>query len=229
VCFLAAGGIMLALTLLHALILPREERRAEASKLRFVEAFTTFLAKPNAAMAMAFILTFRAGDALMFAMHTPLLKHLGLDTTARAALSGMGGTVSSIAGATLGGLLISKIGLKRTLVPITLFQSAAILLYVWMAWAKPTVLGITVVVWTEQVVAGIGTAALMNFIMRHAATGAYKASHFAMATSLMTLGMTGLGSASGFIAAEVGFVYFFALAFAASLPGVILSFWAPSD
>jgi PAT family beta-lactamase induction signal transducer AmpG len=229
VCFLAASGIMLVLTLIHALILPREERRVGASKLRFVEAFTTFLAQPHAAASIALILFFRAGDALMFAMHTPLLKDLGLDTAARAAVSGMGGTVSSIGGATLGGLLISKMSLRRTLVPITILQGVAILLYVWMAWARPSLGAITAVVWAEQVVAGIGTAALMNFIMRRAATGEYKASHFAIGTSLMSLGTTLLGTASGFIAAEVGFVKFFALAFAASLPGIVISFWAPKE
>jgi PAT family beta-lactamase induction signal transducer AmpG len=45
----------------------------------------------------------------------------------------------------------------------------------------------------------------------------------------MSLGTTLLGTASGFIAAEVGFVQFFALAFAASLPGIALSFWAPKE
>jgi PAT family beta-lactamase induction signal transducer AmpG len=229
VCFLAAGGIMLALTLIHARILPREEQRVDARRLRFVKAFTTFLAQPHAAVSIALILFFRAGDALMFAMHTPLLKDLGLDTAARATVSGMGGTLCSIGGATLGGLLISRMSLKRTLIPITLLQSVAILLYVWMAWARPSLPAITAVVWSEQVVAGIGTGALMNFIMRRAATGDYKASHFAIGTSLMSLGATLLGTASGFIADEVGFVNFFALAFAASLPGVALSFWAPKE
>lgn len=229
VCFLAAGAIMLVLTLLHALILPREERRVGSSRLRFLKAFTTFLAQPHAAVSIALILFFRAGDALMFAMHTPLLKDLGLDTAARATVSGMGGTVCSIAGATLGGLFISKMTLRRTLVPITILQGGAILLYVWMAWARPGLGAITAVVWTEQVVAGIGTAALMNFIMRRAASGEYKASHFAIGTSLMSVGTTLLGTASGFIAAKVGFVNFFALAFLAALPGIALSFFAPKE
>jgi PAT family beta-lactamase induction signal transducer AmpG len=228
VCFLAAGGILLALALLHAVLLPSEERRASSNRLNFAHAFTTFLAKPQVALIIAFIITFRAGDALMFAMHTPLLKHLGLDTAARALVSGTLGTIGSIAGAMLGSLVISRVGFRRTLVPITCVQSAAILLYVWMAWARPSLVWIGVVVVAEQVVAGIGTAALMSFIMRRA-TGEYKASHFAIATSLMSVAMTGLGSGSGFLANAVGFVYFFAIAFAASLPGVVLSFWAPKE
>ncbi|HZF52516.1 MAG TPA: MFS transporter [Polyangiaceae bacterium] len=228
VCFLAAGGILLALSLLHALMLPREERRAGSNRLNFARAFTTFLAKPRVALIIAFIIFFRAGDALMFAMHTPLLKDLGLDTARRALVSGTLGTAASVAGSMLGALMISRAGFRRTLIPITCVQSAAILLYVWMAWARPSLAWIGAVVVVEQLVAGVGTAALMSFIMR-CASGEYKASHFAIATSLMSVAMTGLGSASGFLADRYGFVYFFALAFAASLPGVALSFWAPKE
>jgi PAT family beta-lactamase induction signal transducer AmpG len=68
----------------------------------------------------------------------------------------------------------------------------------------------------------------MVFLMRRS-SGEYKTSHFAMGTSLMSVAMTLLGSASGYIADELGFVAFFAIAFAASLPGVILAFKAPTE
>lgn len=227
-CFLAAGGILLALSALHAAILPREERRQEATKLRYGDAFRTFFLQPGALVSVAFILTYRAGDALMFAMSSPLLNTLGLDLKARGWVSGTLGTLAFMAGATLGGMLIGRFDLRRTLVPISVAQSAAIPLYVWMAWAKPSLWWITAVVVTEQFVAGVGSAALLIFLMRRT-SGEYKASHFAIGTSMMSVGATLLGAASGFIANEIGFVAFFALAFAASLPGVLLSLRVPTE
>lgn len=239
VCFLAASGILLALAGLHALILPEELRRSDRESggegaaanqrgLSFGRAYSTFFAQPKIVWTISFILLYRAGDALMFAMSTPLLKSLGMDTAARAMLSGIVGTVISVAGSMLGGALIGRYGLARTLKPIAVAQSLAILLYVWLAWAKPGLVGIAAIVLVEQLVAGVGTAALMVFLMRRSA-GEYKTSHFAIASSLMSVGMTALGSVSGVLAASVGFTAFFALAFAVSVPGVLVSFKVPTE
>lgn len=229
-CFLVAGGLLLALALLHAAFLPREVRRpaAEASKVRFVEAFTTFLKQPKIAVSLGFILLFRAGDAMMFAMSTPLLKELGLGTAERAFVSGTLGMLAGVGSSVLGGVLIGRFGLARTLRPIAALQSVAILLYVWMAWARPSVIGISAIVILEQVAAGVGTSAFMVFLMRRCA-GAYKASHFAIASALMSVATTLAGTASGHIASATGFPVFFAIAFAASIPGVVLSFWVPVE
>lgn len=229
-CFFLASGILLALALLHAAFLPREVRRppAEASRVRFVEAFTTFLKQPNIAVSLGFILLFRAGDAMMFAMSSPLLKELGLGTAKRAFVSGTLGMLAGVGGSVLGGLLIGRFGLARTLRPIAALQSLAILLYVWMAWARPSEIGVSAIVILEQVAAGVGTSAFMVFLMRRCA-GAYKASHFAIASALMSVATTLMGTASGHIASATGFPVFFAIAFAASIPGVVLSFWVPVE
>jgi PAT family beta-lactamase induction signal transducer AmpG len=231
-CFLAAAGVMLALAAFHAAVLPREPRRQAAAqgeeRPSFTRAFSSFFTQPKIAWTLAFILVFRAGDALMFAMSPPLLRSLGLDTTARAVLSGMVGTGVSIAGSVVGGVIIGRYGLARTLRPITLIQSFALLLYVWLAWAKPALPGIAAIVVLEQFAAGVGTAVLLVFLMRRA-RGEYKTSHFAIGSSLMSLATTLLGTVSGHIAQAVGFTGFFALAFAASLPGVALSFKVPTE
>lgn len=230
-CFLAAAGVMLALAAFHVAVLPREPRRLAVrgeERPSFARAFSSFFTQPKIFWTLAFILVFRAGDALMFAMSPPLLRSLGLDTTARAVLSGMVGTGVSIAGSVVGGVVIGRYGLARTLRPITLIQSLALLLYVWLAWAKPALPGIAAIVVLEQFAAGVGTAVLLVFLMRRT-RGEYKTSHFAIGSSLMSLATTLLGTVSGHIAQAIGFTGFFALAFAASLPGVALSFKVPTE
>lgn len=225
--FAVAGALLLALALGHAAVLPAEERPVEARRVR-LRAFTSFFTQPKIVLSLAFILTFRAGDAMMFAMSNPLLKELGWSTRDRGVFYGLMGTGASIAGSILGGAIIARRGLARTLFPIALVQSLAILLYVWMAWARPSALAMSAVIVIEQLVAGVGTAAFMIFIMRRCA-GEYKVSHFAIASSLMGWAMTGAGSASGFLAAHLGFTTFFAIAFLASVPGVVLARFAPTD
>ncbi|WP_437512309.1 MFS transporter [Sorangium sp. So ce1099] len=200
---------------------------AAAGLRRYVEPFRAFLRQPRIASSLAFILCYRAGDALMFAMSSPLLKSLGLDTAARGNVGGIG-TVASIAGSTLGGVIIKRWGLARTIFPIALAQSLAILLYVALAWSRPTLPWIVALVTLEQFIAGVGTAVLVVFLMRRCMDG-YKSSHFAIGSALMSVSATFAGSVSGYLAAGVGFTAFFAIAFAASIPGVVLSRWVPRD
>ncbi|MDI3283966.1 MFS transporter [Polyangium sp. 15x6] len=235
--FFAAAAMMLLLGVGHALFLPRPSAPAQAevearvgrnADASYLQAFVTFLRQPKVGLVLGFILTFRAGDALMFAMHTPFLKDLGLNLAQRGFVSGTWGTVSSIAGSILGGMVVSRLGLERTLKPISILQSAAIPLYAWLAWTRPGIAAITAVVLVEQFVAYAGSAAFMVFIMRRC-QGAYRASHFAIGSALMSLATTLAGSVSGHLAQSVGFTTFFLLAFAASIPGVILSMFVPTN
>nr|AYM54416.1 membrane protein [Phaselicystis flava] len=241
-CFLAAGGILGALALLHAWLLPAPRSEVEDARgpkpaapepravsiARFLGAFRSFLAQPRAAAIIAFILLFKAGDALMFAMSTPLLKQLGLDTTTRAFVSGTAGTIGGIVGSMAGGVLIARRGLARALVPIAILQSLAILLYAAIAAARPPLALIAAAVVTEQLVAGVGSAAFVVFLMRRCA-GEYKASHFAIGTALMSLITTLAGPASGWLADQLGFTALFLIAWIASLPGVALARVVPKD
>ncbi|WP_437944119.1 MFS transporter [Sorangium sp. So ce281] len=229
----AAGGLAL-LAIAHAAGLPRPAATPGAGAApgatglrRYIEPFRVYLRQPQIASSLAFILCYRAGDALMFAMSSPLLKSLGLDTAARGNVGGVG-TVASIAGSILGGVLIKRWGLARTIFPIALVQSLAILLYVALAWARPALPWVVALVTLEQLAAGVGTAVLAVFLMRRCVDG-YKSSHFAIGSALMSVSATFAGSASGYLAASAGFTAFFAIAFAASIPGVVLSRLVPRD
>ena len=235
-CFYTGGGVMLALAVIHAFALPRErptsaERgidRAATSPARFyIEAFRTFVAQPGAWLSLAFILVYRAGDSMMFAMSSKLLEHLGVNLAQRGALNGVAG-VAGIAGSMVGGVLIARLGLRRTLAPITLGQGLAILLYAAIAARAPSPLWIDAAVIAERVVEGIGSAALVVFLMRRCA-GDFRASHFAIASAAMSLGATGLGSVSGFVLAQVGYPMFFVIAYVAAIPGIFLARVVPKD
>jgi PAT family beta-lactamase induction signal transducer AmpG len=231
-CFFTGGAAMLLLAVVHALALPRERARpvesAPSSPARFyVEAFRTFIAQPGAWISLAFILTYRAGDAMMFAMSSKLLDHLGVTLAQRGDLNAIAGA-AGIAGSMAGGLLIARAGLRRTLAPIALGQGLAILLYVAIAARAPSPLWIDAAVIAERVVEGVGSAALVVFLMRRCA-GDYRASHFAIASAAMSLAATGLGAASGFLLSRLGYPAFFALAYVAAIPGIVLARIVPKD
>lgn len=229
--FFTAGATLLILALVHGLALPRPRAReagsAPASLGRFyVDAFRSFLALPGARVSLAFIVVYRAGDALMFAMSTKLLAHLGLGLVERGVLNGVGGA-AGIGGSMLGGLVISRLGLRRTLGPIALLQGLAVLLFVALAAIAPSHAWINAAVIAERVLEGVGGAALMVFIMSRC-VGAYRASHFAIGSALMSVAAMVLGSASGFLLTRLGYPAFFALAYVATIPGIVLARFVPT-
>lgn len=231
--FIAAGAMMLLLGIGHALFLPRPAQvvRSEEKKKtwrEFVAPFLSFLKQPKVGLVLAFIVTYRAGDSLMFNMGTPFFKDLGLSTAQRGVINGTWGTLAGVGGSILGGILVSKWSLERTLKPIVHAQGLAILLYGWLAYVRPSLPVIAAVVLVEQLVAGIGTAGLMVFLMRRC-QGAHKASHFAIGSALMSLGATLAGLVAGKMAERFGFTIFFLIAFGAAIPGMILSWFVPTQ
>lgn len=234
VSFLAAAAMMAALAIGHRLLLRplRGSEEAAAPGVKgaaraFADSFRTFLQKPDVALVIAFILTFKAGDALLFNMSVPFLKSLGLDTQMRGLLSAPS-LVASIAGTWIGGVWIARTSLSRTLAPIAALQAIAIPLYSALAVLRPPFWGIAAAVSVEQLIAGLGNAALLVFLMRRA-DGEHRTAHFAIGSALMSVPVTLAGLVSGHLAEALGFTKFFLVAFIAAVPGVLLARAAPKD
>ncbi|HEY4392804.1 MAG TPA: MFS transporter [Polyangia bacterium] len=234
--FGAAGVLMIVTALVNAVVMPhppeRDPREAAAptrarhgSPRAYLEAFRSFLAQPQAPLVLAFLLCYRLGDIMMFAMSKPLLRDLGIDTVHRSNLNGFS-IGSSILGVIVGGLFAARYGLKRTLVPLIYAQNLAIPLYIAMAVFKPHLSTITGIVIVEQFVGGLGMAGANVFMMQRCRR-AFSASHFAMATSVVSLASTFSGYLSGPLNDRLGHPLFFTVAFAASIPSLILVLFVP--
>lgn len=234
--FYVAGGLLLLLAGGHAWGLPSPAPRDAAEEAKgargasppaYFDAFLVFLEQPRQGVSLAFILLYNAGDALMFAMSAPFLRSLGFGDLLRGAV-GTVGTVAYMTGSIGGGMAVSRFGLRRMLPIIAAGQSLAIPLYVALAAARPGAVAVAAVAVIEQLAAGVGGSAFVVFLMRRCAPE-HKAAHFAIGSALMSVAATAAGYGSGFLAERLGYPIFFALAFAASLPGVVLALLVPKD
>lgn len=231
--FGSAGALMILVAFLNAAVMPHPpERTADEMLARpgqkgaaFWAAYRSFFSQPQAVLVLSFMLFYKLGDIMMFAMSKPLLRDLGIDTSQRGILNGIG-TAAFIVGSVSGGALIARMGLARCLIPMTFFQNLAIPLYIGMAIARPTFAGVIPVIVIEQFAAGIGAAAHVVFLMQRC-RAAFSASHYAFATALVALGSTLSGFFSGPINEAVGHPWFFTIAFVASWPSLVLVFFVP--
>ncbi len=233
--FGAAGVLMILTGLVNAVVMPNPPERHpdEASPghagagrpAAFLETFRTFVAQPQAVAVLAFMLTYKLGDIMMFGMSKPLLRDLGVGTASRGVLNGFG-TAASILGVILGGAVVARRGLARSLVPLLYIQNLGIPLYIAMAVFKPGYAGIAGIVVFEQLVSGLGTAGSTVFLMQRCRRE-FSASHFAMATSVVSLASTISGAVAGPLNERLGHPLFFTAAFLASIPSLILVWIVP--
>src|SRR5690606_28271402 len=114
-------------------------RPPERRSLRHVAAaYSSFLRQDRVAIVIAFLLTYKMADVLMFAMSKVLLdRELGIGTDLRGGFINTASTLASIAGAMLGGAWSSRRGLRAALLPITLLMAVTEPLYALLAQFAP--------------------------------------------------------------------------------------------
>jgi PAT family beta-lactamase induction signal transducer AmpG len=224
--------IAISLTIYNFFSTPKVEENTEAQtvqKTSFSEIFTSFFQKKQIGIAVAFILLFRLGESQLLKMLTPFLIDdktkggMGLATEDVGIIYGTFGVIALVIGGILGGIVISKEGLRKWMLRMFLAMHLPIIGFVFLAYFHPTsVYYIYAAVIAEQFGYGFGFAAFMMYLI-YIADGESKTSHYAIATGFMALGMMIPGMASGFIQEYLGYGNFFIWVFCATVPGLILS------
>lgn len=207
---------------------PRDLSSTDETPQRdYFKAILSYFAQPGIVAIVCYILTFRLGDAMVMKMIPPFLQDpaakggLGLAVEQVGAIYGTVGVGFLLLGGIVGGLLVSKFGLKRMFWPATLTMNGTILLYWGLALLHPgDLMWVYIVNSLEQFGYGLGMAAYTVFLLS-TVDEKYRSAHYAVATALMALGLMGPGMASGYIYEAVGYANFFLLSFALTLPGII--------
>ncbi len=227
----AAAFLMLALTVSNFFVTPKYES-SEAIKVEkpagFFEIFSSFFKKPHIGIALAFILTYRLGESQLVKMASPFLLDdpidggLGYSTQQLGVLFGTIGVIMLTVGGILGGVLISRDGLKKWMLPMILSLNVPNILYAILALTKTTnIVAVTVTVAFEKFGYGFGFAAFLMYLI-YVAEGKSKTSHYAIATGFMALGMMFPGMISGYMQQWLGYGGFFVWVVIAALPALFL-------
>ena len=220
--FFVLAGTFIALALWHKYILPRPASDAQRTNItpytilvEFGNTFVSFFSKKGIIPALLFMLTYRLGESQLVKLASPFLLDgrevggLALSTGEVGFAYGTVGVISLLLGGVLGGLAISRSGLKTWLWPMALAISLPNLVYLYMAYTMPeSIVVVNACVAVEQFGYGFGFTAYTMYLMLFA-EGEYKTSHYAISTGFMALGMMLPGMASGWIQEQIGYQHFF--------------------
>ena len=222
ITFMVLAGLFLVLWAWHKFILPRPDsdkatREVSASTLlnEFGATFVSFFRKKQAGIAILFMLLYRLPEAQLGKMSIPFLIDpiseggLGLTTEQIGFVQGTVGIIGLTLGGILGGIAVSRHGLKRWLWPMVWAISLPDIVYVYLSYMQPASLTlVNTCVFIEQFGYGFGFTAYMLYLI-YFANGEHKTAHYAICTAFMALGMMIPGMAAGWLQEVMGYQMFF--------------------
>jgi PAT family beta-lactamase induction signal transducer AmpG len=194
---------------------------------------------------LAFIVLYKLGDAFAGALMTPfLLKAMAYSSAEVGVVNKVIGLWLTIGGALVGGALMIKLGLWRSLMLFGLFQMVSNLGFWWLAvngrgvlpglelpafdWgfvslAQPTQVdgGLLMVIAFENLSGGMGTAAFVAFLMS-LCHQRFTATQFALLSAFASVGRVWVGPLAGVLAESIGWPTFFVVSTVAALPALVL-------
>ena len=227
---LCAAVLWAALSLYHLWALPsppadevRVQRSAGAVLREFARTFTTFFRKPLVWAGIAFMLLYRLPEAFALKILPAFLVDpqvdggLGLSTVDFGLVNNTVGVIGIVAGGILGGVFVSRHGLRNSLwlMGASLALPCAVYLYMALVQAVPLwVVGVCVLI--EQFGYGFGFTAY-SLYMIYVSEGEFKTSHYSLCTAFMAASMMLPGLVAGFLQEAMGYAGYFSLVLACSL------------
>ncbi len=205
---------------------PQGEARPKSLQAAVVEPFIEFLKRPSAIMLLVLIVLYKLGDAFAGTLTTPFLIQALEFTASEVGLASQAfGLATSLFGIFLGGTIMLRLGLLKSLLWFGVLQAITNLGFMFLSMTGKSYAGMVTVVGLENIAGGMGTAAFVALIMA-LCNQRYTATQFALLSSLSAVGRVFVGPPSGFLIAQTGWTTFFLITFLLAIPGLILLFAA---
>jgi PAT family beta-lactamase induction signal transducer AmpG len=188
-----------------------------------------FFSRHGAVTILLFIVLYKLGDAYAGTLTTAfLIRGAGFSPTDVGTVNKGLGVISVIVGATIGGSLMVRLGLFRSLLFFGILQAVSNLSFMVLAWVGKSYPMMIFAVAFENLAGGMGTSAFVAFLMG-LCDHRFSATQFALLSSLAVLGRVFISPTSGYVVESVGWANFFFLTALTALPGLALLWWLRAD
>ncbi len=186
-----------------------------------VEPFVEYFSRPSAIWILAFILLYKVGDTMASAMTAPFYVDLQFSKTEVGAIVKFFGLPPILIGTALGGLIMLRLGINRSLWVFGVLQAVSTAGFCVLAQIGYHLPALAAVIAFENFSAGMGTAAYAAF-MASITNKKFTATQYALLTSLMGVPRVLASSVTGFMAEAMGWTGFFLFCTLIALPGMLL-------
>jgi PAT family beta-lactamase induction signal transducer AmpG len=217
---LAAGMLLFCVATARA---PSTQNRHQPRSLResVIAPLQELLGTPSALTFIVVVLLFKIGDAFANKLFTPFMMDVGFSKTDLGVIIKPLFTAGSLVGSVLGGVLMVRLGLLRSMLGFGVLQALSNLLYCLLAAAGKSFAFMCVAVFVEHVAAALGNIALVALIMALCDVR-YSAFQYALLSAIALLPRYSLGYPAGWVADHGGWYVYYVTSFVIALPGLAM-------
>lgn len=194
-------------------------KRENFFKDAVVAPIADFLKKNNWLPVVLFLLTYKLCETSIGTVTPKLYKEQGFTNTEIAAIVKLWGIAATLLGGFLGGGLVAKAGLFKSLMICGVLQGLSNLPFAVLAVEGKSFLWLTAAIVSDNMAAGMATTAFVAY-MSSLCNKAYTATQYALLSSLMALPRDVLSATSGWLVAQFGWPVFFIFTAFLSLPSL---------
>ena len=173
---------------------------------------------------LVFILFYKYGDAFAGVMAYPFYEDMGFTKIEVAKVSKFFGVAASMVGVAVGGAMVYRLGMFRSLLLCVPPMALSNLMYAYQATVGHDVGLLYATIGLENITGGMGSAAFVTYLSS-LCSRAFSATQYALLTAVMALGQTLLVAGGGYLAEWLGWVSFFIVSTGAAVPGLLLLLW----
>ena len=174
-------------------------------------AFSSFFQKQDIWKMLAFSLLFRFGYGFLekmgplFMIGSRETGGLGLNNEVLGQINGIFGTGAFMVGSILGGLIVARYGLRKTLFWLCLSMNVPNVVFVYLSFTQDSTYAVVATLVTiDKLFWGIGAVGLIVYMMQQVSPGPFRTAYYTFASAIMGLNMMATGLVSGWLAAAVG-------------------------
>jgi len=185
-----------------------------------------FFSRNGAWLLLLLIVLYKLGDAFAGALSTSfLIRGAGFSPAEVGAVNKGMGLAATIVGVLIGGAMMVRLGLYRSLLLFGVLQALSNLMFMWVAIVGKNYAVMVAAVAVENICGGMGTTAFVALLMS-LCDARFTATQFALLSALATVGRVYVGPVAGYLTdpKEFGMAWapFFFVTFLTALPGLAM-------
>lgn len=186
-----------------------------------VKPFTDFMKRDKWLWILLFIFFYRMSDAYIAPMAYPFFDDIGFTKIQIAYIIKIYGVIATIIGSFIGGIVVDRLGLAKSLLFCGILHGSSNLLYLWQVCAGNDTSVLTITIFVENISGGMGTSAFVAYLSS-LCNRQYTATQYALLSSFMGVARDLFAATSGIVAKSLSWFGFFSLTAAMSLPGIFI-------
>ncbi len=190
-----------------------------------IEPFRHFMMRKNAIALLLFMVLYKICDAFALSLNsTFLIRGLGFSLIEVGSVTKIVGLGGALLGSIVGGLLLPRLGLYRSLMIFGLLQMSANLSFALLAVVGKSYSIMSGSIFLDYFCGGLSSVAVVVFLMS-LCNKRYTATQYALFSAITAIGRVLVGPVAAFVVSHVGWAQFYMGSFFIGLPSLFILYW----